>query len=46
MGENNIMIQLINQEIYTESGRLKHLVNDKKLEFVLKELNTIKQKVR
>ena len=35
-----IMAQLLKQEVYCESGKLKHLVNDKKIEEYIKELES------
>jgi len=33
-----MMAQILNQEIYCDSGRLKHLINDKWMEDFIKSL--------
>lgn len=38
LGIGQMMAQLLEQEIYCESGKLKHLINDKKLEKFIKGL--------
>ena len=41
---SQMMAQILKQEIYLESGKLKHLVNDKKIEKYIKDLEKPKSK--
>jgi len=43
MDNGQMMAQILNQEIYCDSGRLKHLIDDKKMELFIKNLDSCKE---